>query len=381
MTPIRKFALLAVALLSVGADIAFAADSRPAKPAFGAVTLPSAQSAQPIGFYAKGCQAGAVQLPYDGPNWEVMRLARNRRWGQPQLISFVEKLSHDAADKDGWPGLLIGDMSQPRGGPMINGHASHQIGLDADIWLSPMPRQHLTGEQREKLAAVSMLKSGEFLTIDPNNWSAGQARLIMRAASFPEVQRIFVNPAIKKKLCESWTGDRSFMGKVRPIYGHDSHFHVRLFCPPGATNCKSQAETQPGDGCGKDLAYWFTPAPWKKPPPPTKPLPKPRVMTVGDLPPACQAVLAAPAKAGDDNMGVAVAASASTDSSVGTPITRLASYQEKVPAVASPAVAAAAPSPATALATTAEPQDSGAADAMSIVLPAKVPTPRPRPGR
>lgn len=371
--PIRKFALFAAAALSLAADMAAAADSRPAKQAFSAMTLGSAQSSQPVGFYAKGCQAGAVQLPYDGPNWQAMRLARNRRWGQPELVSFIERLSSEAAQKDGWPGLLIGDMSQPRGGPMINGHASHQIGLDADIWLSPMPRQRLTGEQREKLAAVSMLKKGEFLTIDQNHWSAGQARLIMRAASFPEVQRIFVNPAIKKKLCETWTGDRSAMGKVRPIYGHDSHFHVRLFCPPGAANCKPQAETKDGDGCGKDLAWWFTPAPWKKPPPPTKPLPKPRVVTVGDLPPACQAVLAAPAKPGDDNMGVAVAALRSTDSSVGTPITQLASYQETVPA--------AAPAPPSALAVTGEPAPSGAVDAMSIILPDKVPTPRPRPFR
>lgn len=369
MTLLPKFAMLTAALLTFVADAAVGADSRPAKQAFGAMTEASAQASQPIGFYAKGCQAGAVQLPYDGPNWQVMRLARNRRWGQPQLIDFIEQLSRDAAQKDGWPGLLIGDMSQPRGGPMINGHASHQIGLDADIWLSPMPRQRLTGEQREKLAAVSMLKKGEFLTIDPANWSEGQARLIMRAASYPQVQRIFVNPAIKKKLCETWTGDRSFMGKVRPIYGHDSHFHVRLFCPPGASNCKPQAEVRDGDGCGKDLAWWFTPAPWKKPPPPTKPVPKPRVVTVGDLPAACEAVLAAPAKRGDDNMGVPVAAGSSTDSSIGTPITLLASYRETVPG---PAIASAAMPMAPA-------QDAG--PDTSVVLPERVPVPRPRPLR
>lgn len=377
MNRLRKIALVAAALATVAADAAVAADNRPAKAAFGAMTLPSAQPSQPIGFYAKGCQAGAVQLPYDGPNWQVMRLARNRRWGQPELINFIEQLSHDAAQKDGWPGLLIGDMSQPRGGPMVNGHASHQIGLDADIWLSPMPRQRLTGEQREKLAAVSMLKKGEFLTLDPTNWSEGQERLIMRAASYPQVQRIFVNPAIKKKLCETWTGDRSNLGKVRPLYGHDEHFHVRLFCPPGASNCKPQADIRDGDGCGKDLAWWFTPAPWKKPPPSTKPAPKPRVVTVGDLPAACQAVLAAPARRGDDNMGVPVAASSSTDSSVGTPITQLAAYRETVPA---PALASAAPAAAMA----APAQDTAAADtaaATGIVLPDKVPVPRARPLR
>ena len=377
LTKLVAFAMTA-ALAVADFTGALAADSRPAKATFGAMTLASSQPSQPIGFYAKGCQAGAVQLPYDGPTWEVMRLARNRRWGQPQLVSFIQQLSRDAAAKDGWPGLLIGDMSQPRGGPMINGHASHQIGLDVDVWLSPMPRQRLTGQQRESLAAVSMLKKDAFLTVDPRYWSDGQARLIMRAASYPQVQRIFVNPAIKKKLCESWTGDRTFMGKVRPIYGHDTHFHIRLFCPAGATNCKSQPDIQPGDGCGKDLAYWFTPAPWKKPPPPTKPLPKPRIMTVGDLPPACAAVLAAPAARGDDNMGVTVAVTTSTDSAIGTPITTLAGYSEKVGSGAAAVATAATTQPAPAASPAAV---AVAAPAQSVTLPDNVPLPTPRPAR
>ncbi len=374
----RSVALLAAALVTVTTDAALASDNRPAKTTFGAMTLGSSQEPQPIGFYAKGCQAGAVQLPYDGPNWQVMRLERNRRWGQPQMISFIQQFSRDAAAKDGWPGLLIGDISQPRGGPMVNGHASHQIGLDADIWLSPMPRQRLTGQQREQLSAVSMLKKGEYLTIDNRNWSEGQARLIMRAASYPQVQRVFVNPAIKKKLCETWNGDRTFMSKVRPIGGHDSHFHVRLYCPPGVANCKAQPEIQPGDGCGKDLAAWFGPRSVRKPTSPIKPPPKPRVVTVGDLPPACQAVLSASSKRGDDNMGLPYAPLASADSSVGTPITTLAAYQEKLTPQPSAATAAMPTDPA-AMATAADPAPSSPAAAPWIALPDKVPVPRVRP--
>ncbi|WP_442966903.1 penicillin-insensitive murein endopeptidase [Rhizobium sp. C4] len=377
MMQFRKVALVVAALMPTLADLVEAADNRPAKATFGAMTLGSSQEPQPIGFYAKGCQAGAVQLPYDGPSWQVMRLERNRRWGQPQMISFIQQFSRDAT-RDGWPGLLIGDISQPRGGPMVNGHASHQIGLDADIWLSPMPRQRLSGEEREKLAAVSMLKKGEYLTIDNRNWSSGQARLIMRAASYPQVQRVFVNPAIKKKLCETWTGDRSFMGKVRPIGGHDSHFHVRLFCPPGVANCKAQPEVQPGDGCGKDLDAWFAPRTVKKPTSPIKPPPKPRIITVGDLPPACQAVLASSARRGDDNMGMPYAPLASADSSVGTPITTLAAYREKMTGPAAMATAAMPENPST-VATAADPAPTSAAAAPWIALPEKVPVPRVRP--
>jgi penicillin-insensitive murein endopeptidase len=86
-----------------------------------------------------------------------MRLSRNRRWGHPTMIALIEKLSRDAV-AIGWPGLLLGDISQPRGGPMLTGHASHQIGLDADIWFTPMPKGGLTLHQRETMSAVSVLK-------------------------------------------------------------------------------------------------------------------------------------------------------------------------------------------------------------------------------
>ncbi|MFS8048290.1 penicillin-insensitive murein endopeptidase [Rhizobium sp. BR 314] len=268
-----------------------------AKAVFGAVTLPTAGPSHSIGFYAKGCLAGAVALPADGPTWQAMRLSRNRRWGRPEMIGLLERLARDAAKNDGWPGLLVGDISQPRGGPMFNGHASHQIGLDADVWLTPMPRHKLSAADREALPFTSMLAKDKFLTINDKVWTPAHARLLMRAASYPEVERIFINPAIKKKMCDSWTGDRSNLGKLRPEYGHDSHFHIRLRCPPGSEGCTGQAPVAAGDGCDKTLAWWLGPEPWAKPKPSTKPPVKPREVMVSDLPKACGAVLAAPAAA------------------------------------------------------------------------------------
>jgi penicillin-insensitive murein DD-endopeptidase len=273
-----------------------APSSGSAKAIFGAVTLPTQGPPKSIGFYAKGCLSGAVALPTDGPNWQAMRPSRNRRWGRPETISLIERLSQDAATLDGWPGLLIGDISQPRGGPMFNGHASHQIGLDADIWLTPMPKRSLTPNERETMPFTTMLEKDKFLTVDPNIWTEAHARLLIRAASYPQVERIFVNPAIKKKMCDSWTGDRSNLGKLRPEYGHDSHFHIRLRCPAGSIGCTPQAPVNAGDGCDKTLAWWFSPAPWAKPVPKPNVVPvKPREVMVADLPAACKAVLAAPA--------------------------------------------------------------------------------------
>lgn len=267
-----------------------------AKQLFGHAKLPAAIASEPHGFYSKGCIAGAVAIPVDGPTWQAMRLSRNRRWGHPDMIALIERLSREAAQYDGWPGLLVGDISQPRGGPMLSGHASHQMGLDADIWLNPMPNRKLSYREREDTSAVSMLK-GDTLYVDPNRWTDAHARLIVRAASYSQVERIFVHPGIKKKLCDTWNGDRSAFGKIRPYWGHHYHFHIRMSCPKGAADCRKQAAIPAGTGCDKSLAWWFTDEPWK-PAKPAKPGDKPkkkREMRLSELPAACARVIDAPA--------------------------------------------------------------------------------------
>lgn len=292
---------VAAALLAAFAAAPLQAEERPAKELFAAKALPAAMPAQAHGFYAKGCLAGGVAIPTDGPTWQAMRLSRNRRWGHPDMIALLERFSQDARARVGWNGLLLGDIAQARGGPMLNGHSSHQIGLDADIWLTPMPDRTLTYAERETIQATSMLQKNKFLTIDPNAWSDRHAQLIMLAASYPQVERIFVNPAIKKKLCDTWTGDRADLGKVRPIYGHDYHFHIRIKCPPGSSDCKGQAAVPVGDGCDKSLAWWFTDEPWAKPTPKQEKTPpvKPRQTQLSDLPRACAAVLSGPSPASE----------------------------------------------------------------------------------
>lgn len=294
------FRLMALLLgLSVAPLQASAQDPIPAKKLFGAVDLPTAHEPQSLGFYAKGCLSGGVTLPADGPSWQVLHPSRNRAWGNPRMIALVDKLSRETRAEDGWNGLLVGDISQPRGGPMLTGHASHQIGLDADIWLTPMPDRKLTYEEREFFPENSVLRKGT-LHVDPRKWSASTAKLIMRAASYPQVERVFVHPGIKKKLCESWTGDRSLLSKVRPIYGHHYHFHIRMKCPPGSVGCESQAAPPEDSGCGKPLAEWFArlapkPAPKDPVKKPVKKPAKPQYLTMNSLPKACSVVLNAPA--------------------------------------------------------------------------------------
>lgn len=263
-----------------------------ARELFGRKTTPARLPPQSIGFYSKGCLAGGEALPIDGDSWQVMRLSRNRNWGNPELIKLIERLAHKVRHAVGWPGLLIGDMSQPRGGPMFTGHASHQIGLDADIWLTPMPPRTLSRNEREEMSATNVVAASR-LDVDPTVWTPGHLAVIKAAAEEPRVERIFVNAAIKKALCRDARGDRGWLSKVRPFYGHDYHFHIRMKCPIGSTSCTPQAPPSDSDGCGHELDYWFSEAVLHPPPPEIPPKPRPQ-LTLAALPAACRHVLLAP---------------------------------------------------------------------------------------
>ncbi len=264
-------------------------DTRIAKQLFGAAALASNQRPAALGGYARGCQAGAEQLPETGPTWQAMRLSRNRNWAQPETIDFVQDLSRFAATQPGWEGLYIGDMSQPRGGPMLTGHRSHQTGLDADIWMLPPDRLDLTATERENLSSISMRRNAGAYT--NSNWTPQHEAILRAAASDPRVARIFVFPGAKVAMCNSATGDRSWLNKIRPWWGHHYHFHVRLNCPDVATGCTDQAPPPAGDGCA-DAERWVNNIINPPPPDPNATPPAPRAeLTMANLPGQCLGVL------------------------------------------------------------------------------------------
>ncbi len=262
----------------------------PAKQLFSAVEAPSAQRTAPIGSYARGCLAGAVQLPETGPTWQAMRLSRNRHWGTPNLVGFIERLGQSATEI-GLNGIYVGDMSQPRGGPMNGGHRSHQIGLDVDIWLLAPDRLDLSARQRENISSVNV-RSSDQRSVN-SNWAPEHMALLKAAAQDPAVARIFVAGAIKMQICaDAPQGDRRWLRKIRPWWGHNTHFHVRLSCPRGARNCENQAAIPRGDGCA-EAQWWVTDALLPPPPPdPNAPPPTPRrELTLASLPGQCTGVL------------------------------------------------------------------------------------------
>lgn len=264
------------------------------------VSDPSAQPPASIGSYTNGCLSGAVEMPLRGDGYQLVRTGRDRHFGSPYLVNFL--LDFSSAVKQNHLGRLqIGDMSMARGGPFTSGHRSHQMGLDADIWYSQDARaakRPLTPWERDNISAIALADERQHRLIE-DNWDPRVPKILRIATEDPRVARVFVHPTIKRKMCEMAGDDNEWLRKVRPWWGHNYHFHVRLNCPPGDKNCKPQAPVK-GNPCGKDLDWWFSdefyamlngtaPAqPKTKPEKPYEPPP---------MPSRCEQVLAAPSEA------------------------------------------------------------------------------------
>ena len=270
----RFLSIIASALLIVGPAAATP---------WSKVRTPTAGQISVIGGPSNGCVAGADALPETGTGYVSIRRHRNRFYGHPELLDLVEGLGRKMARQTDRI-IMIGDLSQPRGGRMSSSHRSHQNGLDGDVWFtladSPRAARRDTPEERDPRSMVA--SDGNSTN---TRWTKVQRGLLKEAAQDRRVDRIFVNPAIKRTLCRTETTDRGWLRKLRPWWGHDAHFHVRLKCPKGSPQCKQQASIPAGDGCGKSLAWWFSDEARNPKKRQSKPKPRPAP------PAACQAVL------------------------------------------------------------------------------------------
>ncbi|MDB5416117.1 MAG: Penicillin-insensitive murein endopeptidase [Rubritepida sp.] len=253
--------------------------------AWAAASTPTPGPARVIGGTGLGCMAGAAMLPPEGPGYQVVRLSRNRNWGQPELIRFMQDFAARSRGL-GLPDLWIGDLSQPRGGPMPNAHLSHQVGLDADVWLDLSRKPVMSRAARENIPETSLVLPDQS-EVDPALFTPDHARLIRLAAEQPGVDRVLVNHGIKRSLCQMF-GGAPWLHRVRPWRGHDSHMHIRLRCPAGQADCREGPPIPAGDGCDASLAWWMSDEARHPPPRIGPPGPPPR------LPAACPALLRLP---------------------------------------------------------------------------------------
>ncbi|PIE45324.1 MAG: penicillin-insensitive murein endopeptidase [Gammaproteobacteria bacterium] len=214
------------------------------------IKTPTTGLSESVGGYANGCMTGAISLPASGEGYVDMRRYRNRYYGQPQLIEFIKALGQFTLKTHGRK-HLIGDLSQPRGGKMNFGHSSHQIGLDVDIWMQTIKHQSSVNPYRDMKTIVDKANG----TIVSGRIEKPTRDALHFAATYPAVARIFVNPVVKKSLCQT-ESDTSWLRKIRPWWGHDQHFHVRLQCPQGSSLCKNQKPIPQGSGCNEGLYHW-----------------------------------------------------------------------------------------------------------------------------
>lgn len=249
------------------------------------VLEPLGERAQVHGSPSLGCFTGGVQVKGSGPYWEAVNLTRRCNYGHPHALEFIQDLGRWAVEEAKYGKLVIGDLSQPAGGPVTHRHASHQLGLDIDIRFRFTDRA-FTDQEREGYPEVPValheleVVDGKFTlkSVMLDEWKESYAKLMEKAASHPRTERIFVTPPVKKALCEKYksvgeagaTAYPSWLRKVRPYYEHNAHFHVRLLCPSDSKGCVKlpPIPNDPGDvtkvGCsGGDLSTWFVTDPEK----------------------------------------------------------------------------------------------------------------------
>ncbi len=241
---VRRCLLAALAcggLLTVGPEGVSAEESKTS--GWSRAKSPSEGPARSIGSPGAGCMQGASRLPLKATGYRVMRPERHRVFGHPRLIAFIQGLSKRAVES-GLAPVGVGDLGQPRGGPAPSGHASHQNGLDVDLWFTAAS----PGAEAEDVVDEKAPTA---------HWSDRVAKLLELTASDVHVDRIFVGPVIKRELCEQVKGDRSWLRKVRPWWGHRAHFHTRLACPEDSPQCTPQPPLPAGDGCD-EVQWWLS---------------------------------------------------------------------------------------------------------------------------
>lgn len=213
-------------------------------------------SARIYGSTGLGCIDGAVAVK-ESKSLKFQVWGRGRNFAHPLMAQYLDDLRQKLKDQ-GLPPLVVGDISRKYGGPYgpSSNHSSHNTGLDVDL-----PFFFAQGIEPSDHPDVYIVRGEELLP----TFTADIASLIINAASDPRVDRVFVAPKIKQRMCQIYEREpyNGFLHKLRPWFGHQAHMHVRLKCPSDSPNCISQAPIPAGTGCGYEVESWFLPPPPK----------------------------------------------------------------------------------------------------------------------
>jgi len=110
-----------------------------------------------------------------------------------------------------------------------------------------MPDRRLDPVERNETSATSVVaQNGQ--DIDPSVWRPEHRRLLELAARDPAVDRIFVNPAIKRALCREVTGDRGWLHRIRPGSGTIITFMCAWLAPAAHRSARARRRCRPATG-------------------------------------------------------------------------------------------------------------------------------------
>lgn len=206
--PIVNLAALAAAAVAV----APAPVQQTAVPPPDAVPRADARS-HAVGLPYAGRLVGGVPFPPEGEGfgtWDpVLKRSPNRLWRRYATVRTVSRVlsvlaAYRAAHPTS-PRILVGDLSRPHGGEFGRrfgglGHASHQNGLDVDVYYPRVDRLEQAPRRPEQ---VDLARSQDLVD------------LFLRAGA----QKVFVGPNLRLR------GPRS---RVIPLVHHDDHLHARF---------------------------------------------------------------------------------------------------------------------------------------------------------
>jgi murein endopeptidase len=161
-----------------------------------------------VGVPSEGRLVRGVRFPPEGEDfftWDpVLKRVPNRaarRWGTDRLLRVLfDVLREYAQAHPPAPRVGIGDLSLRRGGPFGPVHATHQNGLDADVYYPRKDRKErppLTVAQIDRRLAQDLVD--RFVAAGP--------------------KLIYVGPN---------TGFTGPHGVVQVLWNHDNHLHVRI---------------------------------------------------------------------------------------------------------------------------------------------------------
>ncbi|MDX1949745.1 MAG: penicillin-insensitive murein endopeptidase [Rickettsiales bacterium] len=208
-----------------------------------------------IGTHNNGCMLYSAELSKNSQDYKLPRVERGHNYGHPEMVELLEDYSYRVKQMTGKE-LLIADISKKNGGPVFMLHSSHQTGLDADIWFTLYDaKQNLSSEDIKTLQPLNMAdEKGKSVS---SFWGSNQEDILKLFAQNDKVDRIFVNYNIKNYYCSKFKNE-DWQKKIRPWWGHNEHFHIRLKCPKNSEECISKGQEIKNDGCGSELAWWFS---------------------------------------------------------------------------------------------------------------------------